>query len=88
MSETLLINEEVYHSSCLNNGQCKTDKDVMVLGQMVIIPFPVLFKCHKVLKRAKTTKINCKDHETGAELCQNQKSLVIAGGDVVRRRET
>ena len=79
---------EVFHTSYLNEGQCKTDKDVMVLGHMAIIPFPVLCKCRKVLKRTKTTKINCKDDETGAELCQNQNSLVIAGGDVWRRRET
>ena len=77
---------EVFRTSYLNEGQCKTDKDVMVLGHMAIIPFPVLCKCRKVLKRTKTTKINCKDDETGAELCQNQNSLVIAGGDVWRRR--
>ena len=70
---------EVFHTSYLNEGQCKTDKDVMVLGHMAIIPFPVLCKCRKVLKRTKTTKINCKDDETGAELCQNKN---IAGGDV------
>ena len=60
----------------------------MVLGHMAIIPFHVLCKYRKVLKRTKTTKINCKDDKTGAELCQNQNSLVIAGGDVRRRHET
>ena len=79
---------EVFHTSHLNGGKCKTDNDVMVLGHMEIIPFHVLCKCRKVLKRTKTTKINCKDDETGAELCQNQNSLVIAGGDVRRRQET
>ena len=79
---------EVFYMSYLSEGQCKTDTDVMVLGHMAIIPFPVLSKCRKVLKRTKTTKINCKDDETGAELCQNQNSLVIAGGDVTRRRAT
>ena len=73
---------EVFHMSYLNKGQCKTDNDVMVLGHMAIIPFHVLCKCRKVLKRTKTTKINCKDDKTGAELCQNKNSLVIAGGDV------
>ena len=79
---------EVFHTSYLNEGQCNTDKDVMVLGLMAMIPFPVLRKCRKVLKRTKTTKINYKDDETGAGLCQNQNSLVIAGGDVGRLRET
>ena len=60
----------------------------MLLGQMAIISFPVLCKCHKVLKRTKTTKIKCKDDETGAELCHNQNSLVIAGSDVGQRHET
>ena len=55
---------EVFHMSYLNEGQCKTDKDVMVLGHMAIIPFPVLCKCRKVLKRTKTTKIKCKDAKT------------------------
>ena len=32
---------EVFHTSNLNEGQCKTDKYVMVLGHMAIIPFPV-----------------------------------------------
>ena len=53
---------EVFHMSYLNGGQCKTDKDVMVLGHMAIIPFPVLWKCRKLLKRAKTTKIKYKDN--------------------------
>ena len=75
---------EVFHTSYLKEGQCKTGKDVMVLDQMAIIPFPVSGKCHKVLKRTKTTKINCKDDKTGAELCQNKNSLVIAGGDFGR----
>ena len=52
---------EVFHMSYLNEGQCKTDKDVMVLGHMAIIPFPVLCKCRNKLKRAKITKIQCKD---------------------------
>ena len=63
---------EVFHTSYLNEGQCKTDQDVMVLGQLAIIPFPVLCKCRKVLKRTKTTKINSKNDKTGAELCQNK----------------
>ena len=79
---------EFFQMSYLNEGQCKTDTDVMVFGHMAIIPFPVLCKCRKVLKRTKTTKINCKDDETGAELCQNRDGLDIAGGDVGRRRET
>ena len=66
---------EDFHTSYLNEGQCKTDKDVMVLGHMAIIPFPVLCKCHKELKRTKTTKVKCKDDETGAEVCQNENSL-------------
>ena len=78
----------VFHTSYLYKGQCKTDKDVMVLGHMAIIPFPVLWKCRKVLKRTKTTKINCKDDKTGAELCQNQNSLVIGGSDIGRRCDT
>ena len=57
---------EVFHTSYLNEGQCKTDKDVIVLDYIAIIPFPVLRKCRKVLKRTKTTKIKCKDDETGA----------------------
>ena len=72
---------EVFHTSYLNEGQCKTDKDVMVLDHMVIIPFPVLCKCRKVLRRTKTTKIKCKDNKAGAELCQNQNSLVILSLD-------
>ena len=52
---------EVFHTSYLNKGQCKTDKDVMVLGHMAIILFPVFCKCRKVLKRTKTTKIKCKN---------------------------
>ena len=32
MSEALLIKEEVFQMSYLNEGQCKTDKDVMVFG--------------------------------------------------------
>ena len=63
---------EVFHTSYLNEGQCKTDKDVMVLGQMAIIPFPVLCKCCKVLKRTKTSNINSKNDKTGAKLCQNK----------------
>ena len=55
---------EVFHTSYLNEGQCKTDKDVMVLGHMAIIPFLVLFKCREVLMRTKTTKIKCKDDKT------------------------
>ena len=54
--------KEVFHMSYLIEGQCKTDKDVMVLGHMAIIPFPVLCKCRKVLRRTKTTKIKCKDN--------------------------
>ena len=72
---------EVFNTSYHNEGLCKTDKDAIVLSHMAINPFPVLCKCHKVLKRTKTTKINCKDDKTGAELCQNKNSLVIAGGD-------
>ena len=56
------------NTSYLKEGQCKTDKDVMVLGQMAIIPFPVLCKCRKVINRTKTTKSNYKDDETGDEL--------------------
>ena len=63
---------EVFHTSYLDKGQCKTDKDVMVLGNMAIIRFPVLCKCSKVSKRTKTTKINIKNDKTGAELCQNK----------------
>ena len=73
---------KVFHTSYLNEGQCKTDEDVIVLDHMARIPFPVLGKCRKVLKRTKTTKINCKDDKTGADLCQNQNSLVIKGSDV------
>ena len=47
--------------SCLNNGQLTTDKDTRKLGQMFIIPFPVLCKCRYQLKRTKTTKIISKD---------------------------
>ena len=57
----VLINSEVIYTSYLNEGQWKTDKDDMVLGHMAIIPFPVLCKCRNVLKRAKMTKIKCKD---------------------------
>ena len=32
----------------------KTGENEMVLGHIAIIPFPVLFKCRNVLKRAKT----------------------------------
>ena len=70
-----MVRQVVSHMSDLNEGQCQTDKDVIVLGHMAIILFPVLSKCGEVLKRTKTTKINCKDDETGAELCQNQNSL-------------
>ena len=48
-------------TSYLNEGQWKTDKDDMVLGHMAIILFPVLCNCCNVLKRAKMTKIKCKD---------------------------
>ena len=41
----------------INEGQGKTDENEMVLGHMAIIPFPVLFACHSVKKRVKTTKI-------------------------------
>ena len=71
------------YMSYLSEGQCKTDTDVMVLGHMAIIPFPVLCKCRKVLKRTKATKIKCKDYETGAEQCQNQNCIVTAGGDIM-----
>ena len=74
---------EVFYMSYLSEGQCKTDTDVMVLGHMAIIPFPVLCKCRKVLKRTKATKIKCKDYETGAEQCQNQNCIVTAGGDIM-----
>ena len=47
---------EVTHTSYLKEGECKTDIDDIVQGHMAIIPFPVLCECHKVLKRAKTTK--------------------------------
>ena len=63
---------EVFHTSYLNVGQCKTNKDAMMLGHMTMIQFPVLCKCRKVLKRTKTTKINSKNDKTGAELCQNK----------------
>ena len=49
----------------------------MVLGQMAIIPFPVFCKCHKVLIKAKTTKIKFKDDWAGAELCPSQNSAKI-----------
>ena len=48
-----LINLEVTHTSYLKEGQCKTDRDDIVLGHMAIIPFPVLCKCRSVLQRAK-----------------------------------
>ena len=58
-----LINLEVTYTSYLKEGQCKTDRDDIVLGHMATIPFPVLCKCRvlqraktKGLKRAKTTK--------------------------------
>ena len=41
----------------INEGQGKTDENEMVLGHMAIIPLPVLFACHSVKKRVKTTKI-------------------------------
>ena len=66
---------EIFHTSYLNKGQCKTDKDVMLLGHMAIIPFPVLCKCRKILKRTKTSKINCNDDKTGVELHQKIKIL-------------
>ena len=44
----------VTHTSYLNEGQWKTDKDCLVLGHMAIISFTVLCKCRNVLKRAKT----------------------------------
>ena len=50
---------------------------------MAIIPFPVLCKCRKVVKRTKATKIKCKDYETGAEQRQNQNCIVTAGGDIM-----
>ena len=56
-----LINLEAPHTSYLNEGQWKTNKDDMVLGHMAIILFPVLCKCRNKLKRAKITKIKCKD---------------------------
>ena len=46
-----LIDNEVTHTSYLNEGQWKTDKDDMVLGHMAIFPFPVLCECRNVLKR-------------------------------------
>ena len=58
-----LINWDDVHTSYLNEGQWKTDKDDMVLGHMSIIPFPVLCKCRNVLNRTKTTKTKCKDKE-------------------------
>ena len=58
------VNVELFHATYLEEGQCITDKDVMVFGHMAIIPYPVLFKCRKVLKRTKTTKIKCKDDKT------------------------
>ena len=39
-----LINLEVSHTSYLNVGQRKTNKDDMVLGHMAIIPSPVLYE--------------------------------------------
>ena len=51
-----LINLEVTHTSYLNEGQWKTDKDDMVLGHMAINPIPFLFKYCIVLNSAKTTK--------------------------------
>ena len=59
-----LINLEVTHTSYLNEGQWKTNKDDMVLGHMAIILFPVLCKCRNKLKRAKITKIKWKDDLT------------------------
>ena len=56
-----LINWDGVHTSYLNQGQPSTDKDDKVLGHMAIIPFPVLCKCRNKLKRAKITKIQCKD---------------------------
>ena len=56
---------EVFHMSYLTEGQCKTDKDVMVVGRMAIIPFPVLCKCRKVLNRTKTTIITAKTMKLG-----------------------
>ena len=56
-----LINWDDVHTSYLNEGQWKTDKDDMVLGHMAIIPFPVLCKCPNKLNWAKITKIKCKD---------------------------
>ena len=46
-----LIIFELTHTSYLNKGQWKTDKDCLVLGHMAIIPFPVLCECRNVLKR-------------------------------------
>ena len=50
------------NTSYLNKGQWSTDEDDMVLGHMAIILFPVLCKCRKISKRAKMTKIKCKDN--------------------------
>ena len=66
---------EVIHTSYLDEGQCKTDKDFMVLGHMAITLFPVLCKCRNVSKRTKTSKINCNDDKTGVELHQKIKIL-------------
>ena len=66
MRKKFLMKEmyEVFHTSYLKVGQCKTDKEAMVFGHMAIILFPVLCKYRKVLKRTKMTKIKCKDNKT------------------------
>ena len=51
---------EVFHTSYLNEGQRKTDKDALVLGHMAIIPFPVLRKCRNVLKEERCQESNAK----------------------------
>ena len=37
-------------------GQGNTDKDNMMSSHITKIPFPVLYQCPNVLKRAKTTQ--------------------------------
>ena len=44
---------EVFQTSYLNEGQCKPDTDVMVLGHMAIIPFPFFVQMPQGIKENK-----------------------------------
>ena len=74
---------EVFHTSYLNEGQCKTDKDVMVLGHMAIITFPVCANAKRHQREQRRLRLTAKTTKLGLS-CAKTKIVISIKLDLIK----